>query len=154
MLSTSLTALLFQWQSDQIEAVSYIRDGRGLMEEEVVVDFSPDRFNMLETEETRGMIERRWLEATRENTRLYNATKYRLAGQGVKDGRLQLRVGLTDYKAQSSPTIGQDIIREIEPFMVSFKLKKLKVDIYFEFLNLRILSLTWSIYSYVVKRTQ
>ena len=112
MLSTSLTALLFQWQSDQIEAVSYIRDGRGLMEEEVVVDFSPDRFNMLETEETRGMIERRWLEATRENTRLYNATKYRLAGQGVKDGRLQLRVGLTDYKAQSSHTIGQDIIRE------------------------------------------
>ena len=50
------------------------------MEEEVVVDFSPDRFRMLETEDSRKMIERRWEEAIVGNARLFNASKYRQSG--------------------------------------------------------------------------
>ena len=99
---------MFQWQSDLLEAVSYLRDGRGLLEEEVVVDFSPARFRMLETEESRRMIERRWEEATGGNRRLYNASKYRLAGQRLEGNRLHLNVGLTDYKAQSGPLTNRD----------------------------------------------
>ena len=76
----NLTAVLLQWQSEHLEAVSYIREGRGLMEEEVVVDFSPDRFRMLETEDSRKMIEMRWKEATAGNARLFNASKYRQSG--------------------------------------------------------------------------
>ena len=105
---------MLQWQSDQLEAVSYISEGRGLMEEDVVVDFSPERFRMLETEETRKMIERRWEEARAENSRLYNATKYRLAGQRMEADKLVLQVGLTDYKAQSSSTLSYGI----ESFMI------------------------------------
>ena len=102
---------MLQWQSDLLEALSYISSGRGLMEEEVVVEFSPERFRMLETEETRRMIERRWEEARSANSRLYNASKYRLAGQRMEAGRLVLQVGLTDYKAQSSSPLSLTQIR-------------------------------------------
>ena len=111
--------MLLQWQSDQLEAVSYISEGRGLMEEEVVVEFSPERFRMLETEETRRMIERRWEEARSENSRLYNASKYRLAGKRMEAGRLVLQVGLTDYKAQSSSPLSLTQIRsDLESFIM------------------------------------
>ena len=63
------------------------------------VDWRPDRFKMLETEQTRRMIETRWAEATKQNSRLYNASKYRLAACSLHEGKLVLRVGLTDYKA-------------------------------------------------------
>ena len=95
------------------------------MEEEVVVEFSPERFRMLETEETRRMIERRWEEARRENSRLYNASKYRLAGQRMEAGRLVLQVGLTDYKAQSSSPLSlcqSDQIYDLESFMMMLRL--------------------------------
>ena len=72
---------MLQWQSDLLEAVSYLRAGRGLVEQEVVVDFSPAKFNMMETVESRRMIEERWAEATAANRRLYNASKFRLAGR-------------------------------------------------------------------------
>ena len=88
----------FKWASETLEAVSYITGGRGLLEEEVEVDWRPEMFSMLETEETRRMIESRWAEAVRENSRLYNASKFRLAGERMEGGKLRLRVGLTDYK--------------------------------------------------------
>ena len=62
------------------------------------VDWRPERFSMSETEETRRMIETRWAEAVKENSRLYNASKFRLAGQRLEGGRLRLSLGLTDYK--------------------------------------------------------
>ena len=63
-----------------LEAVCYITGGRGLLEEEVEVDWRPELYRMLETEDSRRMIEARWEEETRKNSRLYNATKFRLAG--------------------------------------------------------------------------
>ena len=82
------------------------------------VDWRPDRFKMLETEQTRRMIETRWAEATKQNSRLYNASKYRLAACSLHEGKLVLRVGLTDYKdhvgTNLSPTAGQYVMEDME----------------------------------------
>ena len=82
------------------------------------VDWRPDRFKMLETEQTRRMIETRWAEATKQNSRLYNASKYRLAASSLHEGKLVLRVGLTDYKdhvgTNLSPTAGQYVMEDME----------------------------------------
>ena len=61
------------------------------------------------------MIERRWVEATAGKARLFNASKYRLAGQRLEAGRLELRVGLTDYKAQSSLQSLAEILSRVAP---------------------------------------
>ena len=110
----------FQWASELLEAVSYITGGRGLLEEEVELDWSPERFSMLETKESRGMIESRWAEAVRENSRLYNASKFRLAGERMEDGKLRLRVGLTDYKdhvgTNLSPRAGEYVMEGCEKY--------------------------------------
>ena len=87
-----------QFLTDDLETVSYIKDGRGVLEAGVRVEYDVEKFNMKETAETRTMIEQLWAERTRSNARIYNASKFRLASHRWAAGEVLLRVGLTDYK--------------------------------------------------------
>ena len=73
-----------------MEAVSYVAGGRGLLEEEVEVDYSVERFAMQETADTRREIQAEWERRTAENTRLYNGSKYRLAAAEVSIDNVEL----------------------------------------------------------------
>ena len=59
-----------QYLTDDLETVSYIKDGRGVLEAGVRVEYDVEKFNMKETAETRTMIEQLWAERTRSNARL------------------------------------------------------------------------------------
>ena len=58
-----------QFLTDDLETVSYIKDGRGVLEAGVRVEYDVEKFNMKETAETRTMIEQLWAERTRSNAR-------------------------------------------------------------------------------------
>ena len=91
-----------------------IKNGRGLLEEEVRVDYNTAKYNMKETRETRDMIERLWGERTKGNSRLFNASKFRLAGHGMsQDGVVELRLGVTDYKDHVGTNLSPDVQKYI-----------------------------------------
>ena len=92
-----------------------IKNGRGLLEEEVRVDYNTAKYNMKETRETRDMIERLWAERTNGNARLFNASKFRLAGHGPSQegGVFELRVGVTDYKDHVGTNLSPDVQKYI-----------------------------------------
>ena len=92
-----------------------IKNGRGLLEEEVRVDYNTAKYNMKETKETRDMIERLWGERTKGNTRLFNASKFRIAGHGPskEGGEVELRVGVTDYKDHVGTNLSPDVQKYI-----------------------------------------
>jgi len=84
-----------------LEVVSFLKkDGKGLLGQEVSVEFNKQKYAMKETEETRQIIDDIWLEKTTGNKRLYNASKYRLSGckYDETDETASLKIGLTDYK--------------------------------------------------------
>ena len=84
------------------------------MEEEISVDYNTAKYNMKETKETRDMIERLWAERTKGNARIYNASKFRLAGHGLnQEGRVELRVGVTDYKDHVGTNLSPDVQKYI-----------------------------------------
>lgn len=96
---------------DELELVSLLREeGRGVLEGEVDVDWDPDRFAMKENPELRLSIEKRWREATAAQPRLWNQSKYRLAGHSFDSaGRPQLQVGLTDYKDHMGTNLSLEV---------------------------------------------
>ena len=44
------------------------------------------------------MLEQKWAEKTKANSRLYSQSKFRLHSLETKDGKLKLNVGLSSYK--------------------------------------------------------
>jgi len=95
---------------DELELVSFLRGGRGALEEQVDVDWDPTRFAMKESSELRmKIIEKRWSEATAAQPRLWNQSKYRLAGSLTSEGRPQLKVGLTDYKDHMGTNLSAEV---------------------------------------------
>ena len=64
-----------QFLTDDLETVSYIKDGRGVLEAGVRVEYDVEKFNMKETAETRTMIEQLWAERTRSNARISAANR-------------------------------------------------------------------------------
>jgi len=95
---------------EELELVSFLRNGRGALEEEVQVDWEPVRWAMKETPETRANIEKTWAEATAAQPRLWNQSKYRLAGQAYTEGRGPLlRVAVTDYKDHVGTNLGPEV---------------------------------------------
>ena len=98
-----------------MESVSFMQNGRGLLEKEILVEYDTAKYNMKETEETRSMIERLWGERTRSNARIYNASKFRLASHGVSEvtGLVELRLGLTDYKDHVGTNLSPDVQKYI-----------------------------------------
>ena len=88
-----------------------MKDGRGVLEEQVEVDYDVEKYKMKETQETRSMIEMLWRRRTQENSRIYNASKFRLAGHGWDEekGRVVMRVGLTDYKDHVGTNLSPDV---------------------------------------------
>ena len=91
---------------------SYISDGQGVLESNVDVDYDPARYAMAETDETRDMINRIWRERTKNNPRLFNQSKYRLASEYISgDGRVQLHVGITDYKDHVGTNLSDQVQR-------------------------------------------
>jgi len=95
---------------DELELVSFLRGGRGALEEQVDVDWDPTRFAMKESSELRMKIEKRWSEATAAQPRLWNQSKYRLAGYSLTGERgPQLKVGLTDYKDHMGTNLSPEV---------------------------------------------
>ena len=95
--------------------MSYIVNGRGVSEAMVQVDYNTSKYNMKETQDTRNMIERLWVERTQDNDRIFNASKFRLAGhswdtecQGVR-----MMVGITDYKDH----VGTNLYPEVQKYI-------------------------------------
>jgi len=100
----------FTFIVDELELVSFLRDGRGALEEEVDVDWDLNRFAMRENKDLREEIEKRWSEATAAQPRLWNQSKYRLAGYSLNsEGRPQLEVGLTDYKDHMGTNLSPEV---------------------------------------------
>jgi hypothetical protein len=79
----------------------------------VTVDWDPARWAMRETAESRAEIEWTWTAATAAQPRLWNQSKYRLAGaEGwLEDRGPLLRVGLTDYKDHMGTNLGPEVDR-------------------------------------------
>ena len=102
---------MLQFVSNDLESISLIKNGRGLLEEEIRVDYNTAKYNMKETKETRDMIERLWGERTKSNARIFNASKFRLAGHVMseEEGLLELRVGITDYKDHVGTNLSPDV---------------------------------------------
>lgn len=99
-----------------MEAVSYVEDGKGVTEDMVDVEYDVSKYNMKSTEETRNMIEGIWSKRTQENSRLYNATKFRLASHSWdcdNKQRVVMKVGLTDYKDHVGTNLSQDVAKYI-----------------------------------------
>ena len=92
-----------------------IKNGRGLLEEEIQVDYNTAKYNMKETKETRDMIERLWGERTKSNARIFNASKFRMAGHCLsqEEGALELKVGITDYKDHVGTNLSPDVQKYI-----------------------------------------
>lgn len=102
--------------TDKVEAVSYVEDGKGVTEDMVDVEYDVSKYNMKSTEETRNMIEGIWSKRTQENSRLYNATKFRLASHSwdsYNKQRVVMKVGLTDYKDHVGTNLSLDVAKYI-----------------------------------------
>ena len=101
--------------TDKVEAVSYVEDGKGVTEDMVDVEYDVSQYNMKSSDETREMIERIWRQRTKENSRLYNASKFRLASHGwdTDKRRVGMRVGLTDYKDHVGTNLSPDVAKYI-----------------------------------------
>ena len=101
--------------TDKVEAVSYVKNGKGVTEDMVDVEYDVSKYNMKSTEETRTMIERIWSRRTQENSRLYNATKFRLAAHCWDSDRrrVTMRVGLTDYKDHVGTNLSLDVAKYV-----------------------------------------
>ena len=84
--------------NDTLEIASYIKDGKGVAEEDVDIHFEIEKYAMDKTNETRDMIERIWSVKSKENARLFNQSKYRLASHSWDEDarRMKMMVGLTD----------------------------------------------------------
>ena len=97
--------------NDTLEIASYIRDGKGVAEKDVDVSFEIEKYAMVETDETRDMIERIWSVKSQENARLFNQSKYRLASHGWDEDvrRMKMMVGLTDYKDHMGTNLSKDV---------------------------------------------
>ena len=95
--------------------MSYISNGRGVSEAMVQVEYNPAKFNMKETEETRKMIEMLWVERTRDNDRIFNASKFRLAGHKWDEEcqMMKMVVGITDYKDHVGTNLSPDVHKYI-----------------------------------------
>lgn len=111
----SLIIFVLQFLSGDLESISIIKNGRGLLEEEIRVDYNTAKYNMKGTKETRDMIERLWGERTKSNARIFNASKFRLAGHCLskEEDALELRVGITDYKDHVGTNLSPDVQKYI-----------------------------------------
>eukprot|EP00090_Calanus_glacialis_P005240 TRINITY_DN14058_c0_g1_i1.p1 TRINITY_DN14058_c0_g1~~TRINITY_DN14058_c0_g1_i1.p1 ORF type:complete len:295 (-),score=75.55 TRINITY_DN14058_c0_g1_i1:37-921(-) len=97
--------------NDTLELVSYIKNGKGILEEEVKVHFDIQKYAMTETEETRKMIETIWSMKSENNSRLFNQSKYRLAHHcwDEKSKRAEMFLGLTDYKDHMGTNLSENV---------------------------------------------
>jgi len=97
--------------NDTLEIASYIKDGKGILEEDVEIDFDIEKYAMVETDESRDMIESIWSIKTRENKRLFNQSKYRLASHRWDEDhkRMCMCVGITDYKDHMGTNLSPDV---------------------------------------------
>ena len=98
-----------------MEIASYIKDGKGVAEEDVDVHFEIEKYAMVETNETRDMIERIWSLKSKENARFFNQSKYRLASHNWDEDtrRMKMMVGLTDYKDLMGTNLSADVDKYI-----------------------------------------
>ena len=98
-----------------LEVSSYISQGKGVLEDQVDVDFNIARYAMVETEESRDMINMIWKRKTESNPRLFNQSKYRLAGESFQEeeGRVSLQVGVTDYKDH----VGTNLSEQVDEYL-------------------------------------
>ena len=98
-----------------MEVSSYISQGKGVLEDQVDVDFNIARYAMVETEESRDMINMIWKRKTESNPRLFNQSKYRLAGESFQEeeGRVSLQVGVTDYKDH----VGTNLSEQVDEYL-------------------------------------
>jgi len=94
-----------------LELDSYIRNGKGVLENDVAVQFDVAKYAMKESEETRAMIERIWNVKSKENARLFNQSKYRLSHQNLDEATntVHMNVGLTDYKDHMGTNLSGDV---------------------------------------------
>lgn len=72
--------------------------GAGIYRPHLRAKFEPDIFGRKTSEEIEEKIDRIWKTKSAENNRLYNASKFRLAGCEALQGTLLLHFGLTCYK--------------------------------------------------------
>jgi len=97
--------------NDTLELASYIKNGKGVLENDVNIHFDMNKYAMAETEETRKMIEIIWNAKSANNSRLFNQSKYRLAAHNwdEKSAKVEMFVGVTDYKDHMGTNLSEDV---------------------------------------------
>lgn len=102
--------------NNTLELASYIKNGKGVKEHEVKVHFDIEKYAMTETEETRKMIEAIWNIKSKNNSRLFNQSKYRLANHCWDEDSeaVEMFVGLTDYKDHMGTNLSDDVDKYID----------------------------------------
>lgn len=109
--------LIEQFAGKDLEAVCYIKEekGRGVTENDVEVVYDVTKYNMKKTEETKKMIEKLWSKRIGDNTRIYNASKFRLASHrwNSDTNKLEMRIGITDYKDHVGTNLSPDVLNYI-----------------------------------------
>ncbi|XP_037787879.1 uridine diphosphate glucose pyrophosphatase NUDT22-like [Penaeus monodon] len=72
--------------------------GSALSRGQIAANFKPAEFSRRLNPRLEKDIANRWKVKTAQNPRLFNGSKFRRAGWGVSDGRLVIKIGLTNYK--------------------------------------------------------
>lgn len=72
--------------------------GRALSREQVAANFKPSEFSRRLNPRLEKDIANRWKVKVAQNPRLFNGSKFRRAGWEVVDGKLVLKIGLTNYR--------------------------------------------------------
>lgn len=72
--------------------------GRALSREQVAANFKASEFSRRLNPRLEKDIANRWKVKVAQNPRLFNGSKFRRAGWGVVDGKLVLKIGLTNYR--------------------------------------------------------
>jgi len=102
---------------DLIFTPSRVKSGRGLTQDELTVNFQPEKFARIKlNDEFEGNIAKIWHERTSENSKIFNASKFRYIfghhlpktissffsyfdlKRGEETNQLVLDLGLTDYR--------------------------------------------------------
>ena len=88
---------------------SMVKFSKPLSESEVIINFDPSRFNRRSNQSLEEAIDKIWQEKVAKNSHLYNGSKFRQAGYRMKDGKLEIDVGLTSYKDLVGTNLQTDV---------------------------------------------